>query len=302
MERIKKLFYLYRFWLKITKYFKEYFSSGFYFIHGDYLTKKPCFRPFIIVLNFQKKKKSSNTLKVLSWYRPWSNKTVISKRPYVLSIYYGKDTKIIFDNINKYRNSLCYQYAKYIGFDYKKKCSVVNYQTSEGYSKSLDKVIRAAEYILRMNILCNKTFYHKFLSEKTVTMQSAHLSDCVCYVQHGDLALPNVLFNGEEITVIDIDTINIYPALFDFIRLIIDFPDAFQKFIDNAFDNLIIEIFKGTPDENLSITRLKDKYLSIFIKISCWDMKRYKLTIPTCYIYSLNNLNCSSCKKNDYEE
>ena len=63
-----------------------------------------------------------------------------------------------------------------------------------------------------------------------------------------------------------------------------------------------LTVIKGTPDENLSITRLKDKYLSIFIKISCWNMKRYKLTIPTCYTYSLKNLNCSSCKKNNYEE
>lgn len=278
----------YIWWIKFINRFKQYFSNGLYFVHCDSIHKKVELRPFIIVLSFKHKIKSDNSCFMLAYAdKNWSQKYVVKKGPFVFSLYSKTNSNSFLERTNKYINEIVYDHPEYFLLNKQRGYSISSFINGESYIYSEERCIDAAKYILTKNARSTFIDAYNYDDKRTRFQNASETYTFVSYLQHGDLALNNVLFNKTKITIIDFDTVDIYPALYDFFRVIIAFPNVMNKFFENEFDELLLMLFAKTFESRLSIEELKDKYFGIFIMVSPWDVTRYKKEVPNTFLCSI---------------
>ena len=278
MNLIAKIFNQYRKWLTIIRVFKPYFSNGIYWIKNDTLYKKPKFAPFLIILNHAEKIHTKPNATLLTSSVAWSQKLVIKKEPFILSLYRHKDSRKWFANIKKYINNFPYQFAKIITMNDEQLYIVTTYIKGDFNESPNELNVRIANYILLQNIL---------FKQKTNDYVTKYFENNYVYlnmVQHGDFSFKNIIVSNDDFFVIDIDTIDIYPLMYDFFRFICDFPEVIKLFFNGEFDQLIERLFENTCDRNLTINQLKDKYLSLFMSISPQHALKFESLIPSSFI------------------
>lgn len=237
-------------------------------------------RPFVFVFSFRK-----DAVRVYDEchiiFGGWSRKVIFIFTDIVLSFYKNRKKYLgVRNNMEKYLSLCNYPKCKYLSFDDKKRTIISSKE--KGQAANDHCAARLAKSIIRLNRHAEKSY-------TSICEEGIRIDNILTYIQHGDASRSNILVDGDEYCFIDFDTINHYPALFDFFRLLLDVDEGLDQFITGSFDHELKQFFE---QENIDYSDLeKDKYLAcFFLTNKAWVKRIKKEKLPRIYRLSLKVL------------
>ena len=262
-----------------SKIIKNYIANGVYSVGKNvfenekktnifFTLKKISFkdigRPIIIILSGNKKS-SFDYADV--YLRKQTGKMVFCIENKVISFYKYNTRYNIFD-FNYLLNECNYPKCEYEVFDMHYAYNICNFVPGIRLDKqSIKTKVYIAKQILLLNAQAKKfseNMIHKFCKKMIEKYDDSFLHfKWGGYIQHGDLNMTNIICKENSFTIIDFDSINVYPPFFDFFRLIGLDEELFLFFVNGEFDKeykMVLESINETFSEEK-----KDKYLAIYI-------------------------------------
>lgn len=267
----------------IFKELSRYLRNGRYSYKNGALKpiKKFQLIPFRV---FENKDKKGDYSECKIFFGGWSKKIVVIFDDIVLSFYKHKNYSLWFDNIQKYLPECTYPKCKYLLFDYTQKYNICSREPGKNI-KDDQLVFEMAKKILSDNSQAKKYNDYGYSADKMELLENIGLKNIISYVQHGDLTRSNIFKNGEDYSLIDFDTINVKPALYDFFRLLLDTKEGFINYINGYFDKELMQLFSD-EENKMEIEEIKDKYLACFYVVAGWDKSKISGIVPEDYFYT----------------
>lgn len=285
---------------KITLYFKvyryllllaPYFENGFYSLckNGKSFYIKKGARPMFLLFCARKKDSVVSAARLLITYT--ERKFIFFAGDRCFAFYDKKSNwKKCFSNMQAFASKISYPVNTYIELNAKHRLKI-------------DRFISSAKQ------LSNKSYCTLLLelgarAEKIADYHDdryppfADKPNTLSYIQHGDANIGNALTVNGNPVFIDLDDINIYPALFDYFRFIITEKPLLQDFIAGKHDREIARVLNISTTNKDELNAQKDYYFSLFIcifpnsigeLINCFP-KNYEKTLKA-YHYKLSGEN-----------
>ena len=269
--------------LKQLPIISNWLDNGLYIYRENNLTKiqNPLSIRFPMIFIFSTKKGKRATYKKCSIrFGDWSKKVILLFDDKVVSFYKHEDSEKWLSNMKKYIDDCNYPRCKYFEIDEQKRISICSRENGHTSYQNLDFL---AKEILRYNKTMPKYLNHQYSKEICHRFSRFGIDNLVSYVQHGDAAKVNILSDDEGYRFIDFDTIDIFPAFFDFFRLLLGFGGGMKLFYDGFFDQELSAVLEPC-DVALSVEQ-KDKYLAAFLTFKEeWSRRIPYQDIPEEYI------------------
>lgn len=125
-----------------------------------------------------------------------------------------------------------------------------------------------------------KQFIDYSYQKYDIFIKECKLSGIVSFYQHGDFYPDNIVNDNGSSVFIDLDTVRVYPFLYDLYRLIFFNEELTKGLFEDFFDNYILKLL-GSID---NIDEFKDKQLACCIIISEYGFNsNYTYLIPENY-------------------
>lgn len=231
-----------------------YIENGIYHNIGSSVFEKGFGRHPFLIFSIRKQPSPASTFNI--FFGSWAEKCIFALPQIVISAYYTQATEKWFANIDKYLPDLPYPHCRYFISDSKKKYNVCERLFGNAIQTE-EECFRYAKAILSYNAAAKA-----FIRQDPITG-----NDILFFIQHGDAGQSNVFFDPDQgkYTFFDLDTINVFPALYDFFRVLLYPPvvNGFSKYFDGTFDEDLRVFFERNHirmDDSV-----KDQYLAAFI-------------------------------------
>lgn len=211
----------------------------------------------IFIFSFKKSQTPTDIVTLVITPREW--KRIFFSNGLVYHFYPKKsEFNKLLEKYQKYSKMINYPINFPLYFDNKKLLKVEKFVNGQ----KLDDCTQALKLLLQFGINACKINQH---AEYDYIFD---IFDPIYYIQHGDVSKNNAFLISETngLIFIDWDTIGVYPALFDFFRLLIRDEVCFYMFLEGYFDNDIMILLKEYDKKQLLIK--KDFYFYAFLAIS----------------------------------
>lgn len=271
-----KIFRKLSLFLKIFSYLRHLFpllENGFYSIKRTgkiYLITKTKLSPFFV---FSMTKESHTFINCVLHITYFQNKFLFKIGEHLYSFYDKKSQwKKYFDNMEKFTSQINYPVND---FNLCRKWRMKDelFVESETDLDYRDKLLFILDLAINADKIERDSLEYDFLREE---------SNVIFYCQHGDAHIKNILKSNGKYVFIDLDDIEVYPALFDFFRLSIGDKKSLKEFINGSYDFEVCQVIGIEYNSDL-IKQKKDLYFSLFILYFPDDISGLLDDIPLDY-------------------
>ena len=289
--------------IPLTSVLSKYLANGVYSFRNEYIKKRAFVFPMLVICSRNKNKIIKEKSCYIYFGGRWET-TVAIVGELVIKFMHTKYDDIYFDNMQKYLPECNYPKCEYFYYNYKKRYNVSIRVDGSPLDKNAETFGYYVNEIAKYNRNAKKYYNHVYdgyelakynksdgaffsLSNKgriQKMFDQYGIDNLISYVQHGDLAHLNILKNGENIKVIDFDTINVFPCFYDIIRYILNMKNGLKTFFEGGFDHALSYILEG---EGIKLTlQEKDKYMAAFwiINLNCWHHWLTLSDVPDEYV------------------
>lgn len=245
MHKINIYFLYLKYFIKFRKYLK---NGCFYYNNGCFQNKV---KSKIFIINFSFKKKSKqNSMKIK--IGKWSNKTLIFFDNFIFNdmSHFGRS---FFERFISNFQKL--QYKKMLIYNVNFKHCTFFSSLVKGNHPSNKNQLDLFLVTLLENALASDKYFCNF--------DYCNENNIISYYQQRDCAPANVIVDqNNDFVFIDLDLVDLYPALFDFLRaLTIIYPqESLSLYKSEKYDCYFSKILNDSD-----LKKQKDFYLSIFI-------------------------------------
>ena len=269
--------------------FSKCLKKGLYLYKSEEICKANKFKkgiPFIVFGNNNIVLGGGNSTYCFIKKVERTNKILYCFENYILADYKYSIEKDSIINISKFINKINYPKPNYLYLDEDKKFLIYSYVQGEVLCEN-KRVVAIGKDILKFNTLSD--FIYNFTYNESIMkkLNEFGFENIVSYIQHGDMALSNVIFdrNTNHYKFIDFDHINILPMLYDLMRLLQDVPNGYEQYIEGIYDDEIKSLFSKAGVDFSDY--YKDMYLSIYFIFQPGALKYLsKDNVPLNYVFT----------------